>query len=104
MTHPDLELIRVLTPEEVPQAKADARADYEKRLVGATSKLPTVTQMDSWWCDKMERDHEDWLASIPTADLAGAVAALRDWASVESVPAQEEFDAILARLEELAGA
>jgi hypothetical protein len=29
------------------------------------------------------------------------VAALREWASVESVPAQEEFDLILARLEEL---
>lgn len=46
---PKFELIKVLKPEEVAQAQAEARASFEQRLVAAQRKPPTPEQMDAWW-------------------------------------------------------
>lgn len=47
----------------------------------------------------MEHDHAVYLERIRTGDLTTVVGCLREWAAVESVPAQDEFDLILTRLE-----
>lgn len=52
----------------------------------------------------MERDQAAYLERIKTGDLKAVVGCLREWSAVESVPAQDEFDAILARLEAMAAA
>lgn len=41
--------------------------------------------------------------SVDPDVLRDALARLRDWASIESVPAQDEFDVILSDLERLVG-
>lgn len=54
--------------------------------------------------EQMEREHAAFLERARTGDLRTVVAALREWSEVESVPAQDEFDVILARLEALTNA
>lgn len=50
---------------------------------------------------QMEREHAAYLERARTGDLPAVVDCLREWSAVESVPAQDEFDVILARLEEM---
>jgi hypothetical protein len=53
------------------------------------------------WESRREAEHQQHLERCRSGSFTDVVAALHEWAAVESVPAQDEFDLILARLEKM---